>query len=149
MAWDSYLEKNQDRFVEELRSFISIPSVSAADEHFGDVVKAGEWVASKLQSIGISNARLMKTQTHPVVYGDWLHAGENKPTILIYGHFDVQPADPYDLWDSPPFQTGRGDPCAGDTGSCGHSSAHSWNGWRLHRCAEKSRCCVQGHRDGL
>ena len=62
MAWDSYLEKNQDRFVEELRSFISIPSVSAADEHFEDVVKAGEWVASKLQSIGISNARLMKTQ---------------------------------------------------------------------------------------
>ena len=104
MAWDSYLEKNQGRFVEELRSFISIPSVSAADEHFEDVVKAGEWVASKLQSIGISNARLMKTQTHPVVYGDWLNAGENKPTILIYGHFDVQPADPYDLWDSPPFE---------------------------------------------
>ena len=104
MAWDSYLEKNQDRFVDELSAFISIPSVSAADEHFEDVVKAGEWVASKLQSIGISNARLMKTQTHPVVYGDWLHAGENKPTILIYGHFDVQPADPYELWDSPPFE---------------------------------------------
>ena len=83
MAWDSYLEKNQDRFVDELSAFISIPSVSAADEHFQDVVKAGEWVVSKLQSIGISNARLMKTQTHPVVYGDWLHAGDDKPTILI------------------------------------------------------------------
>ena len=104
MAWDSYLEKNQDRFVDELSAFISIPSVSAADEHFQDVVKAGEWVVSKLQSIGISNARLMKTQTHPVVYGDWLHAGDDKPTVLIYGHFDVQPADPYELWDSPPFQ---------------------------------------------
>ena len=103
MSWSIFLDQNQDRFVDELKAFISIPSVSAADEHFQDVVKAGEGVVSKLQSIGISNARLMKTQTHPVVYGDWLHAGDDKPTILIYGHFYVQPADPYELWDSPPF----------------------------------------------
>ena len=99
MAWSTYIEQNQNRFIDELKTFISIPSVSASDEHFQDVVKAGEWVSSKLQSIGISNARLMKTDTHPVVYGDWLHAGDDKPTVLIYGHFDVQPADPYELWD--------------------------------------------------
>ena len=74
------------------------------DEHFEDVVKAGEWVVERLKRAGIENARVMETETHPVVYADWLHAGEDKPTIMIYGHFDVQPADPYDLWDTPPFE---------------------------------------------
>ena len=104
MSWNTYLENNQNRFVDELSDFISIPSVSASDEHFNDVVKAGEWVVSRLNTAGLTNARMMSTETHPVVYADWLHAGKDKPTILIYGHFDVQPADPLDLWDSPPFE---------------------------------------------
>ena len=104
MSWNNYLEDNQNRFVGELSDFISIPSVSASDEHFKDVEKAGEWVVARLKQAGLKNARMMPTETHPVVYGDWLQAGEDKPTILVYGHFDVQPADPLDLWDSPPFE---------------------------------------------
>ncbi len=103
MDWETYLNQNQSRFIGELVDFVRIPSVSAMDEHFDDVVNAGNWVVKRLKSAGISNARLMHTETHPVVYGDWLDAGANKPTILIYGHFDVQPADPFELWDNPPF----------------------------------------------
>ena len=88
----------------ELVDFVRIPSVSALDEHFNDVVKAGNWVVERLKAAGIANARLMQTETHPVVYGELLTAGKNKPTILIYGHFDVQPADPFELWDNPPFE---------------------------------------------
>ena len=104
MTWKTYLNQNQSKFVEELVDFVSIPSVSAMDEHFDDVVKAGNWVVKRLKTAGISNAKLMHTETHPVVYGDWLNAGADKPTILIYGHFDVQPADPFELWDNPPFE---------------------------------------------
>ncbi len=98
------MDQNQSRFVGELVDFVRIPSVSALDEHFNDVVKAGNWVVERLKAAGIANARLMQTETHPVVYGELLTAGKNKPTILIYGHFDVQPADPFELWDNPPFE---------------------------------------------
>ena len=104
MTWKTYLDQNQSRFVGELVDFVRIPSVSALDEHFNDVVKAGNWVVERLKAAGIANARLMQTETHPVVYGELLPAGKNKPTILIYGHFDVQPADPFELWDNPPFE---------------------------------------------
>lgn len=102
--WQSSLDEHQERFLDELLEFIRIPSVSALSQHEGDVVRAADWVAARLERAGIENAAVMPTGGHPVVYGDWLHAGEGKPTILIYGHFDVQPADPADLWDSPPFE---------------------------------------------
>ncbi len=104
MNWTTYLDDHQSRFIQDLADFIAIPSVSAQDEHFDDVVRAGEWVVSRLVKAGITNARMMQTETHPVVYGDWMGAGADKPTILIYGHFDVQPADPFELWDTPPFE---------------------------------------------
>ena len=104
MTWQTYLEDHQGRFVDELLDFVRIPSVSAKDENFGDVVRAGHWVVERLTRAGIENVRFMETQTHPVVYGDWLKAGSDKPTVLIYGHFDVQPAEPFDLWESPPFE---------------------------------------------
>ena len=104
MSWKTYIDENKDRFVQELIKFISIPSVSASDDHFQDVVKAGDWVMSRLSAAGLKNAKMMTTETHPVVYADWLEAGSEKPTILIYGHFDVQPADPIDMWDNDPFQ---------------------------------------------
>ena len=104
MTWQTYLEDHQSRFVEELVDFVRIPSVSAKDEHFDDVVRAGQWVVQRLTQASIENVRMMETETHPVVYGDWLHAGSDKPTVLIYGHFDVQPAKPFELWDSPPFE---------------------------------------------
>ncbi len=103
MDWHSYLDAHQARFVAELLDFIRIPSVSASVAHRADVVRAGEWVMGRLAAAGIENIRMLPTEGHPVVYGDWLHAGADKPTVLIYGHFDVQPAEPFDLWDSPPF----------------------------------------------
>lgn len=101
--WQAYLTDNQGRFQNELMDFIAIPSVSAQPEHVNDVRRAGQWVIDRLSAAGIQNARMLETGGHPVVYADWLHA-PGKPTILIYGHFDVQPAEPLDLWTSPPFQ---------------------------------------------
>lgn len=103
MGWTDYLKDNEARFVAELQDFVRIPSVSASAEHVGDVVAAGNWVVDRLKRAGIQNVQMHPTAGHPVVYGDWLHAGADKPTVLIYGHFDVQPAEPFDLWDSPPF----------------------------------------------
>ena len=111
LKWSDYLEKYKSQFTQELIDFVSIPSISAQDEHFDDVMKAGNWVVCRLVAAGISNARLLPTKTHPVVYADWLLAGEDKPTILIYGHFDVQPVDPLDSWESPPFQPEIRDNC--------------------------------------
>jgi len=111
VKWSDYLEKYKSQFTQELIDFVSIPSISAQDEHFDDVMKAGNWVVRRLVAAGISNARLLPTKTHPVVYADWLLAGEDKPTILIYGHFDVQPVDPLDSWESPPFQPEIRDNC--------------------------------------
>lgn len=102
-TWKEYLNSHQDRFVEELKDFLRIPSISSLSEHKQDVKDAGDWLAGRMTTAGIENVRVMPTEGHPVVYGDWLHAGD-RPTILIYGHFDVQPVDPIDLWRQPPFE---------------------------------------------
>jgi acetylornithine deacetylase/succinyl-diaminopimelate desuccinylase-like protein len=102
-AWKNYLEANQDRYLKELLEFLSIPSISSLKEHKADVAKAGEWVAARLQAAGIENVQVLPTGGHPVVYGDWMHAPD-KPTVLIYGHFDTQPVDPLELWTRPPFE---------------------------------------------
>jgi acetylornithine deacetylase/succinyl-diaminopimelate desuccinylase-like protein len=101
--WENYLDENRDRFVDEMLEFIRIPSISALPEHSGDVQRAAEWVAGRMGRAGIEGIRILPTGGHPVVYGEWLHAPD-KPTILIYGHFDVQPVDPIDLWTHPPFE---------------------------------------------
>lgn len=102
--WKSHLDNNQERYVQELLDFVRIPSVSASSDYTEDVASAADWVADRLTKAGIENVEVMPTGGHPVVYGDWLHAGAEHPTILIYGHFDVQPAEPFDLWESPPFE---------------------------------------------
>ena len=102
--WQKFLKTNQERFEGELLDFVSIPSVSASSEYVEDVERAARWVSNRLEKAGAENTVIMPTGGHPVVYGDWLHAGKSKPTILIYGHFDVQPAEPFDLWDTPPFK---------------------------------------------
>ena len=102
-AYQSYLETHQDRFLNELLEFLRIPSISALPERAGDVARAGEWVAQRLTAAGVENVTVMPTEGHPVVYGDWLHA-PGRPTIMIYGHFDVQPVDPVELWTNPPFE---------------------------------------------
>jgi acetylornithine deacetylase/succinyl-diaminopimelate desuccinylase-like protein len=102
-AWESYLAQHRNRFLEEYLDYLRIPSISAQDEHAGDVARAGQWVADRLTGIGIQNVEIMPTGGHPVVYGDWSGA-PGKPTVLVYGHFDVQPVDPLALWTSPPFE---------------------------------------------
>jgi acetylornithine deacetylase/succinyl-diaminopimelate desuccinylase-like protein len=102
-AWKNYLAANRDRYLKELLEFLSIPSISSLKAHKADVAKAGEWVAARLQAAGIENVQVLPTGGHPVVYGDWMHAPD-KPTVLIYGHFDTQPVDPLELWTQPPFE---------------------------------------------
>jgi acetylornithine deacetylase/succinyl-diaminopimelate desuccinylase-like protein len=102
-TWESYLEAHRPRFLHELLDFLRIPSVSALPDHAHDVQRAAQWVAERLRTAGMEGVQILPTGGHPVVYGEWLHAA-GKPTILIYGHFDVQPADPVDLWTSPPFE---------------------------------------------
>jgi acetylornithine deacetylase/succinyl-diaminopimelate desuccinylase-like protein len=89
--------------VDDLKALVRIPSVSTDPAHKGDVAAAAEWVAARLRAAGIEHVAVMPTAGHPIVYGDWLHA-PGKPTVVLYGHFDVQPPDPLDLWTSPPFE---------------------------------------------
>ncbi|MCX6549798.1 MAG: dipeptidase [Acidobacteria bacterium] len=98
-----FINTNRDRYVEELKQFLAIPSISAMPEHQTDVRRCAEWTAAEMSRIGLENVRVIDTAGHPLVYGDWLHA-EGKPTVLFYGHYDVQPVDPVDLWQSPPFE---------------------------------------------
>jgi acetylornithine deacetylase/succinyl-diaminopimelate desuccinylase-like protein len=102
-AWQTYLRQHQSRFLQELVELLRIPSVSAADASVGDVKRCGEWVANRMRKAGIENIAILPTGPHACVYGDWLHA-PGKPTLLLYGHFDVQPPDPLELWRSPPFE---------------------------------------------
>ncbi len=97
-----YVEQNRQRFLDELTQFIAIPSISTTPESRGDVRRCAEWVAGHMRAIGLSS-RVMPTAGHPVVYGEWLGA-PGAPTLLLYGHYDVQPVDPLDLWTSPPFE---------------------------------------------
>lgn len=98
-----YFESNYDRMISELSEFISIPSVSTASEHKENVKKAAEFIAAKLQSICMENVQIFPTARHPIVFAEYLLAGPSRPTILIYGHYDVQPEDPIELWNTPPF----------------------------------------------
>ncbi|MGA9119898.1 MAG: dipeptidase [Bacteroidota bacterium] len=98
----SYVEANKERYLGELRQWLAIPSVSTNAENAGDIQKAAEWLADHLRSIGMENVQIMPTGGFPLVYADWLHA-DNAPTVLLYGHYDVQPVEPLDLWTSPPF----------------------------------------------
>ena len=99
----SYARQNHPRFLNELKSLLRIPSVSTLPENKDDCRKAAETLKAELTRIGLQNARLIETESHPLVYADWLQAA-GKPTVLIYGHYDVQPVDPLDEWLSPPFE---------------------------------------------
>src|SRR6185437_7888262 len=99
---DTYVKQNEARFLEELLAFLRIPSVSTLPEHKNDVAQAAEFVAEQLKRSGLENIEIIQTSKHPLVYADWMHA-PGKPTVLCYGHYDVQPPDPLDLWESPPF----------------------------------------------
>lgn len=98
-----YARQNYPRFLSELKTFLRIPSVSTLPEHKSDVAAAAAWLAEEMKRIGLEHVEVIRTEGHPLVYGDWLHA-TGKPTALCYGHYDVQPPDPLDEWKSPPFE---------------------------------------------
>jgi acetylornithine deacetylase/succinyl-diaminopimelate desuccinylase-like protein len=98
-----FINVNRERYLEELKALLAIPSISALPEHSGDVRRCAEWCVDEMRRVGLQNARLIDTPGNPVAYGDWLHA-PGAPTILFYGHYDVQPVDPLNLWQSPPFE---------------------------------------------
>ena len=98
-----HIQTSRDRYVSQMKEFLAIPSISCSPEHSGEVRRCAEWTADEMRRIGLQNVRLIETKGHPVVYGDWLNA-PGAPTILFYGHYDVQPVDPVDLWESPPFE---------------------------------------------
>ena len=100
----AYTREHCDEFVDQLAEFLRIPSLSGSPDMAGEVVRAANWLAENMRGAGIENVAVMPTAGHPVVYGDWLHAGAGKPTVLVYGHYDVVPASKSDGWDTEPFE---------------------------------------------
>jgi len=99
-----HARQQRDTYLAQLLDFLRIPSISTKEEHRADVRKAAEWLAAEMRRVGLNNVQIYPTPGHPVVYGEWLGAGPAAPTVLVYGHYDVQPVDPVDLWHTPPFE---------------------------------------------
>ena len=102
-TWKEYTESNKDRFLNELLELLRIPSVSAKTEHKADMQRCAEAVTKRLLEAGADKAAVYETEGHPVVYGEKI-IDQNLPTVLVYGHYDVQPAEPLELWHSGPFE---------------------------------------------
>ncbi|KIL41777.1 peptidase M20 [Gordoniibacillus kamchatkensis] len=100
---EAYFRNKREAHLEELKQFLRIPSVSAVPEHASDIRRCAEWTADAFRRAGCEHVQIMPTAGHPVVYADWLHA-PGKPTVLVYGHYDVQPPEPLELWQTPPFE---------------------------------------------
>jgi acetylornithine deacetylase/succinyl-diaminopimelate desuccinylase-like protein len=103
LGWEAYLTEHRQRSLGEFLEFLRIPSISTLPEHAGDVQRAAEWLAARMARAGLERVEILPTERHPVVYGEWGHA-EGKPTVLLYGHYDVQPVDPLELWTTRPFE---------------------------------------------
>jgi acetylornithine deacetylase/succinyl-diaminopimelate desuccinylase-like protein len=101
--WSVYQEANKEKFLEELLALLRIPSVSAKSEHNGDMLACAKAVEQSLKDAGASTTKIYETPGHPIVYGELITHPEF-PTVLVYGHYDVQPADPLELWNSGPFE---------------------------------------------
>ena len=95
--------RDRDRYLKEYVEYLSIPSISTLSEHKQDMQRCADWLAAQLKGMGFGNVEILATGGHPVVYGEWLKA-QGKPTVLVYGHYDVQPVDPINEWASPPFE---------------------------------------------
>lgn len=103
MSYESYFQQHREQHLDELKQLLTIPSISALSEHKPDIARAAEWISSSLSSAGLENVEIIPTKGHPIIYADHLHA-PGKPTVLVYGHYDVQPVDPLHLWETPPFE---------------------------------------------
>src|SRR5262249_52412424 len=99
----AFAAANRPRFIEELRAFIRFPSVRGKSKHGGDIRKCAHWLANQLRHAGLDRVKIVPTKGSPIVYAEWLRA-PGKPTVLIYGHYDVVPPEPLSEWKSPPFQ---------------------------------------------
>lgn len=99
-----YAEYNNSRFINELIELLKIPSISNDPDSKREMEKCARWIEDQMKTVGLENVKIFKTEGHPIVYGEWLNAGKDKPTVLMYGHYDVQPVDPVELWSSPPFE---------------------------------------------
>ncbi len=95
---------NRESYLEGFKELLRIPSISTDPAYRADVERAARWVAAEMERIGLHNCQVLPSAGHPVVFGEWLQAGDDRPTVLIYAHYDVQPVDPLDLWESPPFE---------------------------------------------
>src|SRR5687767_4600356 len=104
----AYIDANRDRFVDELCAWVRIPAISVLPEHTADVARNAEHLADALRALGGEGVSILETPSHPAVFAEWNHA-PGKPTLLVYGHHDVQPVDPLDEWHSPPFEPTRKD----------------------------------------
>eukprot|EP01136_Pigoraptor_vietnamica_P041195 Opistho-1_new@13890 len=102
-VWKDYQEQHKDRFLNELLELLRIPSISARSEHKDDMIRCAEAVKQRLLEAGADTVTIYPTEGHPVVYGEKI-IDPSKPTVLVYGHYDVQPADPLELWNSGPFE---------------------------------------------
>lgn len=100
----TYLQEAQARQLAELSEWLRIPSISTIASHKADLAQAAAWLESQMRAAGLENVRQIETGGNPMLYGDWLHAGDDQPTVLIYGHYDVQPVDPLEQWVTPPFE---------------------------------------------
>ena len=116
-AVDTFVQQNKTRMLQELKDFIRIPSVSTLPEHKNDVLRAAQFVADKLRSAGMEHVEIIQTAGHPLVYADWLHA-PGKPTVLCYGHYDVQPPTRWNEWKTPPFEPDERDGNLYARGAC-------------------------------
>jgi acetylornithine deacetylase/succinyl-diaminopimelate desuccinylase-like protein len=103
-TFEDYLDATRDERLESYKAFLRIPSISALPEHRDECRATATWLAAALERAGAEHVALEETTGNPAVYADWLHAGPDAPTVLVYGHYDVQPVDPLELWTSPPFE---------------------------------------------
>lgn len=99
-----YLKETQDKMMEDYKTLLRFPSISADPAHADDIHACADWIVGQLEAMGFDNCEAIATAGYPVVYGEWLKAGADKPTVLVYAHYDVQPVDPLPLWDTEPFE---------------------------------------------
>ena len=100
---EQFVTENEPRFLDELKEYLRIPSISTDPEYKSEVDRCARWLQDHLRSIGVTDVVIEETDGHPIVYAEY-HVSDDKPTVLVYGHYDVQPPDPLELWDSPPFE---------------------------------------------
>jgi acetylornithine deacetylase/succinyl-diaminopimelate desuccinylase-like protein len=135
---EAFLDAHRDERLESYKELLRIPSISTLPEHKPDIERAARWIADEMTRIGMENAEICPTQGHPIVYGDWLHA-DGAPTILVYCHYDVQPVDPIDLWETAPF-----DPFVKDGRMVGRGSADDKGQLHMHLKAAESILATRG-----